>query len=203
MTRTAVYSTALVALVAATVMTITSIVSPNWVSLSVPSPSGGTVTDTIGLHRRCASSTGSCAPFPEPSRCDGSDGDGSGPSFCSMWRTTGFLMSFAVVAELATLVGFLVILAGGRIKREGGWKVLGGLLAAVAAAQFLGMAVVAYLFDHDDLFLVPGYRLDSSWYLCTVSASAALLAGVGLAISALVLPPEDGYSQLLNDSNGV
>jgi hypothetical protein len=59
-----------------------------------------------------------------------------------MWRTTGFLMSFAVVAELATLVGFLVILAGGRVKREGGWKVLGGLLAAVAAAQFVGMAVV-------------------------------------------------------------
>ena len=61
----------------------------------------------------------------------------------------------------------------------------------------------AYLFDHDDLFLVPGYRLDSSWYLCTFSAGAALLAGVGLAISALVLPPEDGYAQLLNDSNGV
>ena len=54
-------------------------------------------------------------------------------------------MSFAVVAELATLVGFLVILAGGRVKREGGWKVLGGLLAAVAAAQFVGMAVVVSL----------------------------------------------------------
>ncbi|EAQ90722.1 hypothetical protein CHGG_02657 [Chaetomium globosum CBS 148.51] len=198
MTRTAVYSTALVALVAATVMTITSIVSPNWVSLSVPSPSGGTVTDTIGLHRRCASSTGSCAPFPEPSRCDGSDG-GTGRSFCSMWRTTGFLMSFAVVAELATLVGFLVILAGGRVKREGGWKVSGG----GCWLRWRRRSFWAYLFDHDDLFLVPGYRLDSSWYLCTASASAALLAGVGLAISALVLPPEDGYSQLLNDSNGV
>jgi hypothetical protein len=197
MTRTVVYRTALVALVVATALTLTSIVSPKWVSLTVPSPSGGTVTDTIGLHRRCASSTGSCTPFPEESRCD------DDRSFCSMWRTTGFLMSFAVVAELATLVGFLVILAGGRIKREGGWKVLGGLLTVVAAAQFVGMAAVAYLFDHDDLFLVPGYRLDSSWYLCTISASAALLAGVGLAISALVLPPEDGYAQLLNDSNGV
>jgi len=61
-----------------------------------------------------------------------------------MWRTTGFLMNFAVVAEFATLAGFLVVLLGGRIKRrEGsGWKALGGLLAAVAAAQFVGMAVV-------------------------------------------------------------
>jgi len=202
MTRTVVYSTALVALVAATALTITSIVSPKWISLTVPSPSGGTVTDTIGLHKRCASSTvgNKCVPFPEESRCDGED-----RSFCSMWRTTGFLMNFAVVAELATLVGFLVVLAGGRVKREGtGWKVLGGMLVAVAAAEFLGMAVVAYLFDHDDLFLVPGYRLDSSWYLCTISAGAALLAGVGLAISALVLPPEDGYQQLLGDlNNGV
>ncbi|KAK4039453.1 hypothetical protein C8A01DRAFT_36581 [Parachaetomium inaequale] len=204
MTRTVVYSTAMVALVAATAMTMTSIISPAWVSLTVPSPSGGTVTDTIGLHRRCGGSssaggTGSCVPFPEASRCD----DDGGRSFCSMWRTTGFLMSFAVVAELATLVGFLVILAGGRVKREGGWRVLGGMLAAVAMAQFVGMAVVAYLFDHDDLFLVPGYRLDTSWYLCTFSAGAALLAGVGLAISALVLPPEDGYHQLLGGSNGV
>ncbi len=52
------------------------------------------------------------------------------------------------------------------------------------------------------MFLVPGYRLDSSWYLCTVSASVALLAGVGLAVSAFVLPQEDGY-QLLRDPSGV
>lgn len=62
--------------------------------------------------------------------------------------------------------------------------------------------IQAYLFDHDDLFLVPGYRLDSSWYLCTASAGVALLAGVGLAISGLVLPQEDGY-QLLSDPSGV
>jgi hypothetical protein len=52
------------------------------------------------------------------------------------------------------------------------------------------------------LFLVPGYRLASSWYLCTVSAGAALLAGFGLAISAFVLPPEDGY-QLVDEPSGV
>ncbi|KAL2160609.1 hypothetical protein VTH06DRAFT_1297 [Thermothelomyces fergusii] len=196
---------------AATAMTMTSLVSPEWVTLTVPSPSGGAVTDSIGLHRRCSASSPSsaagggggggrtCAAFPERWRCEGDE-----RAFCSMWRTTGFLMNLAVVAELAALAGFVVVLAGGRVKREGsGWKALGGMLAVVAAAEFLAMAIVAYAFDHDDLFLVPGYRLDLSWYLCTFSAGIALLAGVGLAISALVLPPEDGYQLLLGESDRV
>ncbi|KAK4122297.1 hypothetical protein N657DRAFT_646985 [Parathielavia appendiculata] len=121
-------------------MTIISIISPNWVSYTVPAPTGGTVTDSIGLHRRCTSSPGNwkCTPFPDEARCEG-----DGRSLCSMWRTTGFLMSFATVAELATVVGFLVILAGGKVKRHGGgWRILGGMLAVVATAEFVGMAVV-------------------------------------------------------------
>ncbi|KAK4138009.1 hypothetical protein BT67DRAFT_372201 [Trichocladium antarcticum] len=222
MTRTVVYSAALVALVAATAMTLASIIHPNWVSYTVTSPAGDTVYDTIGLHRRCSSTTNKCVPFPDPARCPGRAGsDGGRASFCAMWRTTGFLMSFAVVAQLAAAVGFLITMAGGRVKRHGGWRLLAGALLVVAAAQFLGMAVVvgclrfihtylppfvdagdAYLFDHDDFFLVPGYRLDSSWYLCTSSAAVALLAACGLAIAAAVLPPEDGYL-FLGDSGGV
>ncbi len=118
-------------------MTLTSILTPNWVAYTVSSPSGGTVTDAIGLHRRCTSSTGTCSPFPDEARCEG-----DGRSFCSMWRTAGFLMSFAALAELAALVGFVIIMAGGKVKRQGGWKVLGGLLGLVAAAEFAGMAVV-------------------------------------------------------------
>lgn len=127
-------------------MTITSIVSPKWVTLTVPSPSGGSVTDTIGLHRRCSTSdTGNkCVPFPEQWRCEGDE-----RSFCDMWRTTGFLMNFAVVAELAALAGFAVVLIGGRVKREGsGWKALGGMLAAVAVAEFLGMGIVVSVFGY-------------------------------------------------------
>lgn len=60
----------------------------------------------------------------------------------------------------------------------------------------------AYLFDHDDLFLVPGYRLDSAWYLSMFSAAIAVLCAFGLAISAYLLPPEDGY-QFLRDPSGV
>jgi len=52
------------------------------------------------------------------------------------------------------------------------------------------------------MFLVPGYKLDTSWYLCTFSGAIAILCGLGLAISAYVLPPEDGY-EFLHDSTGV
>jgi hypothetical protein len=59
--------------------------------------------------------------------------------------------------------------------------------------------VQSYLFDNDDMFIVPGWRLDSSWVLCTVGAAASVLCAVGLAASAYLLPPEKGYA-LLRDS---
>jgi hypothetical protein len=125
-------------------MTITSIGSPNWVSYTVSAPTGGTVTDTIGLHRRCTSSTGTCSPFPDEAHCHRS---AEGRSFCSMWRTTGFLVSFSAVMEIAAIVGFLIIMRGGKVRRQGGWKVLGGMLTAAAAAEFVGMAVVVSFLD--------------------------------------------------------
>lgn len=51
-------------------------------------------------------------------------------------------MSLAFIAELATVVGFVVTLGGGKVKRQGGWKVLGGLLGAVAVVEVGAMAVV-------------------------------------------------------------
>ena len=59
-----------------------------------------------------------------------------------MWRTVGFLMNFSVVFELATLVAFAVVLLGGRDKREGGWKMLVGLLGLIAVTQVASMAIV-------------------------------------------------------------
>lgn len=54
----------------------------------------------------------------------------------------------------------------------------------------------AYLFENDDQFTVPGWNLDFSWYLGTVSAALCLLAAAGLAVSAYLLPPEEGYEFL-------
>lgn len=59
-----------------------------------------------------------------------------------MWRSVGFLMSFAVVIEGMTLIAFIVVLAGGKQKREKGWKVLCGLLVLAALIQCAGMAII-------------------------------------------------------------
>lgn len=53
------------------------------------------------------------------------------------------------------------------------------------------------MFENDDYFNVPDWRLDVSWILCTISASVAALLVGGLALSAYFLPPEDdGYDFL-------
>jgi hypothetical protein len=59
-----------------------------------------------------------------------------------MWRTVGWLMSLATIMELATLVGIVVILSGGKARREAGWRILAALLGLVGLVLFSGMAVV-------------------------------------------------------------
>lgn len=59
-----------------------------------------------------------------------------------MWRTVGFLLSFGVVVELATLVSFAVIISGGVQRRQAGWRLISGLLAFGAVVQCGGMAIV-------------------------------------------------------------
>ncbi|KLU84869.1 hypothetical protein MAPG_03903 [Magnaporthiopsis poae ATCC 64411] len=116
MTRTVVYSAALVAFASATAMTLASIALPNWVSYGVTSTKGRSVTRNVGLHRSCSSVLDpQCRPFP----LDREDCAGDGSAFCSMWRTTGFLVSLAAVLELVTLVAFLVVMAGGKQKAGG------------------------------------------------------------------------------------
>lgn len=51
-------------------------------------------------------------------------------------------MSFAVVLEGMTLIAYVVIVSGGKQKREGGWRVLSGLHLCCAALQCAGMAIV-------------------------------------------------------------
>ena len=99
-------------------------------------PSGELIHYTYGLHKRCSSLTHACDYFPHQSDCHGDR------YFCSMWRSVGFLMSFAVVLEGMTLIAYFVILAGGKQKRENGWKVLCGLHILCAALQCAGMALI-------------------------------------------------------------
>lgn len=118
-------------------MTLTAIALPNWISFHSPLSPSDDLTYTYGLHRVCSSLTASCRPFPEPKDCQTDDG-----YFCGLWRTTGFLMNFAAVLELVTIVTYIVILAGGKQKRQSGWKVLAALLVVTGAVQCAAMAIV-------------------------------------------------------------
>ncbi|KIN06413.1 hypothetical protein OIDMADRAFT_17303 [Oidiodendron maius Zn] len=186
MTRVAVYSSALVAFVAATAMTLASIIIPNWIGWQVESPSGK-FTKTLGLHRSCSSLDTTCRSFPQEEDCHVDT-----TYFCSMWRSVSFMMSAAALFELVTLVAFFILITGGKQKRESGWRVMSFLLVLVGILQCASMAIVAYLFDNDDRFFV-GWKLSESWILCTVSWSVCMLSAAGICVSAYFLAPEGGY----------
>lgn len=111
-------------------------------------------------------------------------------------------MSFAAVLELVTLVTFLVVVLGGKQKRETGWKVLAFMLMLVGVIQCAAMAIVAYLFDNDDRFF-EGWRLDKGWILCTASWCIAVLSAGFIALSAFIFPPEGGYELIPSERNGM
>lgn len=59
-----------------------------------------------------------------------------------MWRSVGFLMSFAVVLEGMALVAYVIVLSGGKRLRESGWKILSLLIILSAIVQAASMSIV-------------------------------------------------------------
>ncbi|KAL7927860.1 hypothetical protein ACQKWADRAFT_278052 [Trichoderma austrokoningii] len=192
MTRVYVYTAGLVAFVAATAMIVASITEPHWVSYSVTTTAGETLEKHIGLHKSCSSlDDPHCRDFPSKELCQYGE-----RYFCSMWRTVGFMASFTIILCLASLITFALVMGGGKYRRETGWPFVSALLTLVSVVEFIIISIVAYLYDHDDQFTVPGWNLDVSWYLGTVSAGISLAIAAGLAASAYLLPPEEGYEFL-------
>lgn len=126
-----------------------------------------------------------------------------------MWRSVGFLMSFAIVLQGMSVVTYLVILSGGKRLRENGWSVLSLMVGLSAIVQAAGMSIVVsrvvycatidisdglqtYLFDNEDRFFV-GWQLDQSWVFCTVSWCLSLFCAGAVVLAAKVLPSEGGY----------
>lgn len=126
----------------------------------------------------------------------------------------GWLMSFSIVLEGMVIFAFLAILAGGRAKRETGWKFLSFMLflvgtyaaygfdvletngcGATAMVQCTAMALVAWVYDWDDRFF-HGWNLDISWIFATVSWAVTVLIAASLTLSAFVLPSEGDYELL-------
>lgn len=59
-----------------------------------------------------------------------------------MWRSVGFLMSFTVVLEGIALIAFVVMLMGGKQRRESGWRVLSAILIIGGSIEAVAMSLV-------------------------------------------------------------
>lgn len=59
-----------------------------------------------------------------------------------MWRSVGFLMSFAVVLEGMSMVAYVIILSGGKRLRENGWRLLSILIILSVILQAASMSIV-------------------------------------------------------------
>ncbi|KUL87088.1 hypothetical protein ZTR_05561 [Talaromyces verruculosus] len=164
--------------------TLSSIILPSWVSYNSEKPP---LHYSYGLHRRCSSLTDICEPFPQYEDCHGED-----RYFCSMWRSVGFLMTFAVVLMSLGIVAYVIILSGGKKLRETGWGVLSTIIILSVAVQVASMALIAYLFDNDERFFI-GWQLDKSFAFCTVSWCISLFCAAAVIVAARTLPPEGGY----------
>ncbi|MCJ1326304.1 hypothetical protein MMC10_002968 [Thelotrema lepadinum] len=192
MTRKSVYAGGLAAFIAAMAMTIASVVIPRWISWDLSSTSGTPIHYTYGLHSRCSSVTGRCDEYPTNDVCR------DDRYFCSVWRSVGFLMSFAVVLEGMTLVAFIVMLSSGVQKRSSGWKTLTAFLVLVGAVQCTAIGLVGHIYEVDDRFF-PGWHFDTSFVLCTLSWCIQFLVGGGLVASAFLLEQEGSYDLLEQD----
>lgn len=59
-----------------------------------------------------------------------------------MWRSVGFLMSFAVVLEGMSVLSYLIIIMGTKRLRENGWKVLSLLVVLGSIVQVGAVCLV-------------------------------------------------------------
>lgn len=66
-------------------------------------------------------------------------------------------MSFAIVIEGMTLIAFIVVLAGGKQKREQGWTVVSGLLLLAGLIQCAGMAIIVSPLPSIQATKMPGF----------------------------------------------
>lgn len=119
-------------------MIIASIWMPHWVIYTVTTAKGDQIDKHLGLFRSCSSlDDPSCKQFPYQQLCGEDE-----RYFCSMWRTTGFLAMFSLVLCLSGFVTFVLMLSGGKYRREKGWPIISGLLMVISIVEFAMISIV-------------------------------------------------------------
>ncbi|KAK5661268.1 hypothetical protein OQA88_11162 [Cercophora sp. LCS_1] len=91
------------------------------------------------------------------------------------WRSISRIMNWALVADVVTLVGFILVMMGGMERRQKRWKVLCGLLGVVTVLHFWAVTAMRIIYDEDHLFLVPGFWYDSGFWWCYRAGFLALV----------------------------
>ncbi|KAK6507206.1 hypothetical protein TWF481_005656 [Arthrobotrys musiformis] len=195
MSRTIFYGAAFAAFASASLLTLTAITIPRWVSYTYET-SSGPITQTYGLHHSCRTTPTftTCTPFPSAPDCLDS------PHFCSLWHSTNYLMNLAISIELLTTLAFLFTIFGSPSSRKHGWRYLIILLVLCVTCQLLAMSLVSYVYENDERFFV-GWRLDVCWVLCTFSWGVILVVTGLVGLVGWVLPEEGragegGYERL-------
>lgn len=92
------------------------------------------------------------------------------------------MMSFSAVMELATLVAYLVIIIGGRQKREQGWKLLTLLLVIIGVAQCFCMSTVVCIVYYDGGALLMVYR--HTFTITIISSRSRVGERIGVILGA-------------------
>jgi hypothetical protein len=121
-------------------MLIVAISIPNWVYYSEHTPKGRHVWEKVGLHKSCANwREPQCQMYPYQEHCKQNPGE---RRFCDIWRTVGFGANFAIALHGVAIVVFVILLEGGKMRRQHGYKLLAGVLGFVALVEFFIIGAV-------------------------------------------------------------
>ncbi|CAG8531633.1 3278_t:CDS:2 [Funneliformis caledonium] len=164
--------------------TLLSLLLPNWLLFSTPKPFR-TYTN-IGLFKRCSNTifNDECRPFPSSDYNDCEE-----KFFCEEWGLAVTTMILAAILGGLTWLNFVLILLGGRLRREKAWKNSSGLLLLHALFQFITIFLIAHIYTTSEKFYF-GVKYDYSFIFANISACLSVLLSLTLFTNGLFSPPE-------------
>ncbi|KAM0748646.1 hypothetical protein T439DRAFT_69331 [Meredithblackwellia eburnea MCA 4105] len=141
---------------------------------------------------------------PTGSSGDDEDNDDVVWTFCDSWITAGYVTQLSLIfTPIAAISTALILLPNSRLKRDTGWKLVGGLLSLNVLFTLTGWSLVLGEFSNDVKFDV-GCRLGKSFILSTISWSLSFIAATSLLVigSGVNVPgfgwasEQDGYERI-------